>query len=161
MRLNPTGLQHRELVRTLRKVKQWAIDANACTRGKPALSKIEALFAWEPPPVSLAGLTKLRETHRAGNAWVAKYRRVMRISVEGQDPDSATHADVAVTVKQDATMTEAGGRADGGATASDDVANADGAAAATASPGVTEAGTGPGKLMVELSELEALQAEVR
>lgn len=67
-------VQVREMERQLQGARTWVSEAQACMRHRPAFSRLEHLLAWNPPPVHMTGLQRLRDALTAGQEWLAKYR---------------------------------------------------------------------------------------
>ncbi len=60
----------------LHEAKKWLAEINSCSRNKPNLERAQQLVAWEPPPVYVSGLSKLKEAVTAAQNWVAKEQQV-------------------------------------------------------------------------------------
>lgn len=49
----------------------------ACIKSKASLERVQELMKWDPAPVSVYGLNKLRESVRAAETWLDKYSTVL------------------------------------------------------------------------------------
>jgi hypothetical protein len=66
----------RELDAKLVEAKRWLAEINGCSRNKPSLARAQELVAWDPPPVYVSGLSKLKDAVTSAQNWLAKEQQV-------------------------------------------------------------------------------------
>jgi hypothetical protein len=66
----------REQDAQLQEAKRWLAEINSCSRNKPSLERAQQLVAWDPPPVYVSGLAKLKDAVASAQNWLAKEQQV-------------------------------------------------------------------------------------
>ncbi|GIL70384.1 hypothetical protein Vretifemale_986, partial [Volvox reticuliferus] len=82
----------REVESQCRRAKDWIAQAAACARGRPSMQQLEEVLAWNPPPVALSVLPRLREIRATSRDWLERCAAALGTQTSAAIPSDGSQA---------------------------------------------------------------------